>query len=452
MPARGELSGQGSLCNTLWLPEVNLPLSAFRIVQRSYQCLYCGQTFQCPKERRVHIASVHSNSKTEVDTSSVGCTKCGLQVTSPKQLKEHIKLIHKRADRSCGVCGQTFADKRTYEEHLSKVHPLECTVCGKTFHSKAGLVLHTKIHMAVKPHPCDACDKSFVTAQKLREHQNTHTGFAPLQCNMCDRKFKRYSNLKQHKDIAHFKLKKKTKDFFCECGETFQSKKKLAWHQETHLEKPKQCPYCSERYIHSASLTRHIRKAHDNRYLPSEDGTKAKNVQCPVCNLVFLESSLRAHMRQHTPQPKQYGCIICGKRFHTKWNLHLHRWTHASRLSKPFKCTMCKGAFIRLTDLQAHVRAHYGQKPFTCNHCGMQFNRKNNWHRHEKEHTSMKKYTCEECGKTFHRNYYLVEHSRIHTGVKPYSCHICNKTSATKSNHNKHLRTHHARETVNTEG
>jgi uncharacterized Zn-finger protein len=119
-------------------------------------------------------------------------------------------------------------------------------------------------------------------------------------------------------------VKKKIKEYFCDCGEPFPTRKKLAWHKETHLEKPRQCSFCSEKYVHSASLTRHIRKMHDSHYLPPDEAPKTKNVQCPVCNLIFLESSLRAHMRQHS-STKQFGCIICGKKFHTKWNLHLHR-------------------------------------------------------------------------------------------------------------------------------
>ncbi|KAK9505464.1 hypothetical protein O3M35_009518 [Rhynocoris fuscipes] len=433
--------------------EPSLPSEKKPDIKKSYQCSQCSQIFSCPKERRVHMASLHCDDSKPKRREPL-CTKCDLKFPTLKELKAHNRLLHNKSSRQCGVCLEEFISIQQYSEHISKVHPLECRICGKTFHTKAGLSSHSKIHMALKPHACSVCPKTFITVQKLREHMNGHTGIAPIQCTMCDRRFKRYSNLKQHKDIAHYSVKKKVKEFFCECGETFASKKKLEWHKETHADKPKQCMYCSERYIHNASLTRHIRRAHNNEYIPpSTDGQpniKRKNVVCQICNLTFLDSSLRAHMKQHS-NIKQFGCIVCGKKFHTKWNLSLHKWTHASRMSKPFKCTMCKGAFLRQSELQAHIRAHYGNKPYTCNHCGMQFNRKHNWLRHEKEHLMEKKYTCQECGKSFHRNYYLVDHARVHTGVKPYSCHICNKTSSTKSNHNKHVRTHHAREAVNTE-
>ncbi|XP_024081724.1 zinc finger protein 883-like isoform X2 [Cimex lectularius] len=464
MPPRGELSGHGSLGDTgpenIWIRDelqsqfIGVPGPLWdesKDTKKKYMCLYCEQEFNCPKERRVHVATLHCNQDSKQGIKkTIMCTKCGLHLSTQKELKVHTRTEHKKISRQCGVCMQVFPTQELFVEHIIKIHPLECRTCGKTFHSKSSLHTHAKIHLDLKPHACSLCPKSFISNQKLKEHMNGHTGYAPIQCNLCDRRFKRYSNLKQHKDSAHFQIKKKVKEYFCECGETFISKKKLDWHRETHEEKPKQCMYCSERYIHNASLTRHIRKAHNREYLPEGEDIKKKNVSCPICSQIFIESSLRAHMKQHG-NVKQFGCIVCGKKFLTKWNLHLHKWTHASRISKPFKCTMCKGAFIRQSDFQAHIRAHYGNKPFTCNHCGMQFNRKHNWLRHEKEHSSEKRYTCDECGKTFHRNYYLVDHLRIHTGIKPFSCHICNKTSSTKSNHNKHIKTHHAREAINTE-
>ena len=75
-----------------------------------------------------------------------------------------------------------------------------------------------------------------------------------------------------------------------------QSKKKLEWHKEIHDDRPKSCHYCSEKFVHTVSLTRHIRKAHDRRYVPKK-GREGENIECPVCHLVFLKSSLAAHIK-----------------------------------------------------------------------------------------------------------------------------------------------------------
>ncbi|PSN53728.1 hypothetical protein C0J52_02200 [Blattella germanica] len=380
------------------------------------------------------------------------CTICDEVFTTSKQRNSHERKSHKKSKEKkniCGTCKEEFPNDAEYHVHL-QTHPLECSQCGKFFYRRQNLELHVKRHLGIRPHKCTICDKAFVTKQKLAEHTNSHTGNAPIKCPLCDETFRRYSNLIQHKQRHHLNIKKKVKDFICHCGEVFHSKKKLEWHKEIHEEKPKCCTYCSERFVHSASLTRHIRKAHDCRYVP-KCGREVENIECNICGYIFLKSSMAVHMRMHSGE-RPYPCHVCGKEFTTKWNLQLHRWTHAARSTKPFKCSLCKSAFFRRSDYTAHMHSHRNVRPYTCNHCGCQFIRKYNCLRHVREHEVNKSFNCNVCGKSFHRSYYLKEHLRVHSGARPFACHICGKASSTKSNHNKHVKIHHAREPVNTEG
>ncbi|XP_060524750.1 zinc finger protein 567-like [Cylas formicarius] len=380
---------------------------------------------------------------------SIVCQLCTITFSDRKMLKLHAIQAHnilksKKEKYLCAICNEQFANEYEFTVHL-KVHPLECRMCGKLFYRRQNLKLHMKRHLGLKPFQCDMCDKSFVTKQKVEEHRNTHTGNCPYKCHMCDDTFKRHSNLIQHRNRHHLQIKKKLKDYICSCGEIFHSKKKLAWHQETHDQKPKACTHCSEKFIHTASLNRHMKRAHNVDC--SKDQMTAI---CPICKGSFLKSSLDAHIRNHSGQ-RPFTCLICNKDFTTKWNLKLHKWTHASRTQKPFKCNLCKAAFIRNTDYVAHMNSHKNVRPYTCNYCGAQFIRKYNCLRHVKEHENDKTYNCSVCGKSFHRSYYLKDHMRVHSGVRPFACHICGKTSTTKSNHNKHVQIHHAREPVSTE-
>ncbi|CAK9806282.1 Zinc finger protein 624 [Anthophora quadrimaculata] len=383
------------------------------------------------------------------------CTLCNQRFGSEKSLQLHHRRVHiaettKRIREStkCQICHEEFPSLLLFNAHL-KIHPLECSQCGKYFYRKQNFKLHMKRHLGIKPFPCTVCDKAFLTKQKLEEHTNGHTGNAPVKCNLCNETFRRYSNLTQHKNRHHLNIKKKLKDYICHCGEVFHTKKKLAWHKETHDEKPKACTYCNERFIHMASLTRHMRRAHNKRFVPDAQ-RESENVECPVCKCIYLRSSLAVHMRVHNGE-RPYECQVCSKAFSTKWNLQLHKWTHAARSTKPFKCNQCSGAFYRHSDYTAHMNSHRNVRPYTCNYCGAQFIRKYNCLRHVKEHEENKAYTCDVCNKTFHRSYYLKEHLRVHSGARPYTCHICGKSSGTKSNHNKHVRIHHAREPVTTE-
>ncbi|KAL0124753.1 hypothetical protein PUN28_006540 [Cardiocondyla obscurior] len=383
------------------------------------------------------------------------CPICNQSFKTKKSLRAHHRRMHIagvnkriREIAKCHICNEEFPTVFLFNNHL-KIHPLECGQCGKYFYRKQNFKLHMKRHLGIKPFSCTVCDKAFLTKQKLEEHTNGHTGNAPVKCSLCNETFRRYSNLTQHKNRHHLNIKKKLKDYICHCGEVFHSKKKLAWHKEVHDEKPKTCTYCSERFIHMASLTRHMRRAHNRRYVPDAQ-RENENVECPICKCIYLRSSLAVHMRVHNGE-RPYECQICSKAFSTKWNLQLHKWTHAARSTKPFKCNQCSAAFYRHGDYTSHMNSHRNVRPYTCNVCGAQFIRKYNCLRHVKEHEENKAYTCNVCNKTFHRSYYLKEHLRVHSGARPYTCHICGKSSGTKSNHNKHVRIHHAREPVNTE-
>lgn len=400
---------------------------------------------ECVKE----IKKEEEQSKPDDNAFKFICSRCEGVFASAKSLHQHVRTAHGQSQFTCRTCSEKYPSEAAYLAHL-KVHPLECSRCGKYFYRHQNLNLHIRRHLGIKPFKCTICDKAFVTKQKLAEHTNTHTGDTPIKCNLCTETFRRYSNLIQHKNRHHLKIKKKIKDFICHCGEVFHSQKKLHWHKEIHDEKPKTCNYCSERFVHASSLTRHIRKAHDQRYFPCQ-GRERENVECPICGCIFLKSSLPVHMRLHSGE-RPFNCHICGKNFSTKWNLQLHRWTHASRSLKPYKCSLCKSAFIRHSEYTSHMHSHRNVRPYTCNYCGSQFIRKYNCIRHAREHESEKPFVCNICQKSFHRRYYLKEHMRIHSGLRPFTCHICGKTSSTKSNHNKHVKIHHAREAVNTEG
>ncbi|XP_055678695.1 uncharacterized protein LOC129787268 [Lutzomyia longipalpis] len=453
-----------------------------------YPCSMCSRSFRLYRQRKYHLMNEHQEVlaaqkkikranckiKTEPPAATVTTTteasvsqsedeKTSNYPTSTffidfnlKQLKEKqtfstemqnlITAFKTKRFYFCMTCKGQFSRIRDYDKHLS-IHPSECYSCGKMFKSWKSLLIHLKRHLGINEYTCRPCNKQFSSRQSLAEHERMHSGENPIKCPLCPRTFRRQSNLLQHRNNHHMKIRPRLKDYLCHCGEVFHTKAKFLWHKETHEKIPKGCPFCRERFIHRNSLSRHIRLAHAEKYIE----IKKETVACHICHKHYLKTSIKTHLMIHTEQVN-FECSICNKTFSTKWNLKMHKWIHASRSAMPFKCPTCPKAFIRQSDLQDHLNRHKSIKPFTCDYCGCQFGRKYNWLRHTREHITEKQHTCNICGKSFHRAYYLKEHSRSHTNERPYECIICGKTSATKTNHNKHVKIHHARDPLTAEG
>lgn len=437
---------------------------------RKYRCSVCPKIFTSLKERRSHLVAEHDyqdrikcaskalcqklpKKPIETITSASCSTLTSTKITLLKCKKENetatlpgaakavtslnnyllsynwstlkakpgelldeknekvFSIIDSGINYACRTCEESFNSIRAYDLHMF-IHPAECYTCSRTFKRWVNFSVHLKRHLNIRDHKCMHCSKRFVLRQNMLEHMRVHTGEAPLKCKICSKRFRRFSNLIQHRNRHHLKVRPKEKDFICSCGEVFHSQAKIAWHRETHDAKPKCCPYCRERFMHKNSLVRHIRLSHTERF----HLFKRDSVECPHCHKKYIKSSLKMHMEQHLKTKSTYECTICNKKLTTKWNLKQHKWIHASRSSKPFKCGLCSKAFIRETEYTSHMNTHKSVKPYTCDHCGCQFARKYNWLRHTREHETPKKFRCDTCGKVFHRAYYLTEHKRSHTG------------------------------------
>ena len=186
-------------------------------------------------------------------------------------------------------------------KHLSchmETKPHECLECGKKFTKPNLLREHKKRHFEDGTFQCNYCNKKFFTPNKLREHIRIHTGEAPLKCNICGKGFKRHSNLSEHKKIHEPNREvKPQKELFCHCGKVFKTQRDLDWHKEgEHDKQPKKCTFCLEVFVHSSSLTRHIRQKHEGSFMP--EGKKSSlYARCPICSQVFYKTSINKHIR-----------------------------------------------------------------------------------------------------------------------------------------------------------
>ncbi|XP_077345753.1 uncharacterized protein LOC143989485 isoform X2 [Lithobates pipiens] len=172
---------------------------------------------------------------------------------------------------------------------------------------------------------------------------------------------------------------------------------------------------------------------------PTEISTD-KRFSCTDCGKCFhSKSKLGVHKRSHSGE-KPYSCPECSKCFSQKANLYRHQKSHTGE--KTHSCPECGKCFSHKSNLSTHRRLHTEQKPYSCPECGKCFSHKSNLSTHRRLHTGEKPYCCPECGKCFSHKFNLSTHQRSHTGEKPYSCPECGKCFSQQSNLYTHQKLH----------
>ena len=265
------------------------------IKRAKIKCIPCHIVFEDRTELLQHRKKEHPN-----DFLNLKFEPNSDVIDEPEQKEEKVYLPNDIGEYVCDVCDRAFKDKDMLLKHLSchiEEKPHECLECGKKFTKANQLKEHRKRHFEEGNYECQFCNKKFFSPNKLREHIRIHTGETPLKCNICGKGFKRHSNLSEHKKIHEVREVKPAKELFCQCGKVFKTQRDLDWHREAEHEKvPKKCTYCLEVFVHSSSLTRHIRMKHEGNFMP--EGKKTNNyARCPICSQVFYKTSINKHIR-----------------------------------------------------------------------------------------------------------------------------------------------------------
>ncbi|KZS14568.1 Zinc finger 813-like protein [Daphnia magna] len=305
-----------------------------------------------------------------------------------------------------------------------------CPLCLHSSFSQVNLFVTAFLNFFERPLNCPLCDHLAGNATALKEHLNEHLTLqhpnavkTPIdQLDIKKYACKQCANFETN-DIAalrlHVESEHPERKFLCVvCCKLFKAQASLTLHlRMAHqtgnaVDRKHQCQFCRKKFI---SLGR--KQAHEKLH---QTDLSAGSVRSPI-ELKTVDST--AHSPAEPEESKTlFVCPICDKSFKKEQYLQQHSRTHEA---KKWECSVCRKLFTTKEYLRKHARLHTGETPYTCDQCGKTFTFQQSYHKHLLYHSDDRPYPCDQCNRRFKELSTLHNHQRIHTGEKPYSCDIC---------------------------
>lgn len=264
------------------------------VLQRSYECHRCHETFDKLPQCYHHMQQKHWN----IESNKVECRNCNAWFKSKDYMKKHLKIctMDPSSQYQCQVCHIKFKYKRQLHEHRRTAHLpsdvsdriYKCKVCKKEFTTYNLKSQHMRSHRAEELRAanrllkCAHCTKEFAIAADYRKHLATHDQGATFKCDICQKTLRlSYKN-------RHLERHRNEKRYQCaECGKQFKASSDMSVHARMHKSnRQHHCELCPKFYRTVAALQMHM-ESHTGEY----------RFPCEICKQGFSwRGSLKRHM------------------------------------------------------------------------------------------------------------------------------------------------------------
>lgn len=396
------------------------------------------------------------------------CNFCPRVFTNNSELRAHTYLHTGERPYSCNFCGEKFIRRDYLQRHFLKctkknqLNKVPCDICNGFFPSnqlethKTGCIPKATSSPRVSPQPppgsplkgfpCANCSARFVLFSQLQEHHLTaHKGetgsppvvAAPLQHHLSKMmKIKEeplensYNMVPSDAPSVGAKLDKR-KDFgplACpECNMTFINKAGLSGHLRVHKEVPFHCSICNRGFWNKNMLSLHEKKCR------SKGTSKAWQMEGPLkAHIDFALNDPAPQFNEDSESNGSWQNLSGPEEKKPESN------TGNEKKAVQYQCSECEKTFtdglMLISHLEEHGREEQEKKRKTCPKCQRVFASKSDVERHMKTHgeTKVKEISCPKCPSTFSTLSELEEHQVFHDLKRSFSCKVCHLRFRTK--------------------
>ncbi|XP_067304810.1 zinc finger protein 43 [Pseudorasbora parva] len=411
-----------------------------------FRCEKCGQMFKTPKSLQLH-------QQYRALEQGFKCTLCCKVFNDRESLQSHLQNHAHERFYSCGHCGKRFLKQENLLSHQKQWHgsigsknlsrseedqensmekSYPCKVCGLRFFWLSDLQSHVNSHSRVNKPTTEVKQKQ----ESLGEEESKKNGsdsVEPCRCGLCGEHFNQISDLRdhhktQHPDEVEVKeasgLPAKTKPhhgvmqqmvakqqkqplrpsmrgrhrgmnrsnfggkiFSCKlCHRVFVHSSSLSRHMRYHKGTLHACSYCGRHFPQRCDVTRHVAMYHSSALQPKASGesktehdvksseqepakasteTKSDSEQEDLEEENQPESKAddrllgSRYTRTYTPRMK-YKCKECCRVFGLLSVYKRHVYFHKRSPCKVLlSCPLCPSRFTFLSALHSHLENHH---------------------------------------------------------------------------------------------
>ncbi|KAF0772797.1 zinc finger protein 91-like [Aphis craccivora] len=344
----------------------------------------------------------------------------------------------------CKSCDRTFNGDPV--AHCLEHHKTVCPICGRTY--RPPLSMHIKSHgtrhvsLTVSCYECYACKEKFGNESTMAEHvRSAHRVTTTAECPLCGiTGFETVDTAVDHLVEVHCPQKTFSHPtvYRCRvCLAGFKSQINVLRHACNKIKSP-QCAECGKTFPSKMRYAFHL-QFHEHPKWPT------MHLHCDLCLAEFEdEYQLYDHIRFRHELHDKAVCEVCGRTFKSSMGLNIHRRYHNG--SRDFACNSCNKSFLNKSTLREHEISHMEVKPFQCHICGQYLSRASRLRSHVKTHraaesTEQTCYGCAKCGYVAPNPAAVADHtSKEHFGddvlstavAEEYRCYAVRLSSVVK--------------------